>query len=277
MGLKKGSLASLVGKNKPIEVSQAQLVFKHMLQALDYISNHGITHRDVKPQNILYEEGNNGFNFQLADFGLCNDTDTAQTEGKGSPLYRAPEMTHSNTMQTDKVDMWSLFVTMLDILHREFHQIHFTDHYDGIHLWVIDYARKSKILSSIQEAANFNPEDRASAAQMLLKHFNGEGMCTPLNKVPPMKPFSVNFVPRQQVNAAQAQGWAQPVAPRQFMGNNIFGGGGFPIPAVLQPTTGGPPLGGINWGNATPRRPSRRINNGRLTNIYQLDHISEGP
>lgn len=190
--------------NKRAEDKLVQLVFHHMLQALDYISTKGIIHRDVKPENILYEIVDGQYIFQLADFGLCNASGVAATQGKGSPLYRAPEVTHCHEVQTDKVDMWSLFVTVVDMVYPKFRHFQFQDTDDDIHRHVIYCAQVSNDLIRIREAANFYPQNRASAAQMLVKIYNGEGMTTPWHKVPEMKPWEETFVPKHKINAIQA-------------------------------------------------------------------------
>jgi serine/threonine protein kinase len=66
----------------------------------------------VKPENILYISQPDGqYQFQLGDFGLCNRAIDATTH-TGSYLYMAPEMFRKGG-QTPKLDVWSLFVTML--------------------------------------------------------------------------------------------------------------------------------------------------------------------
>ena len=83
-----------------------------MLQALDCLAYNGIVNRDVKPENILYITLSDGqYQFQLGDFGLCNRIVDASSH-VGSPLYMAPEL-YRGRGQTHKVDIWSLFVTML--------------------------------------------------------------------------------------------------------------------------------------------------------------------
>ena len=77
-----------------------------ILQALDFLAVKGIVHRDVKPENILYEAyGHLGeeYRFQLGDFGLCNSTVDAVT-CVGTPFYMAPEVFQHGT-QTDKMDV----------------------------------------------------------------------------------------------------------------------------------------------------------------------------
>jgi serine/threonine protein kinase len=83
-----------------------------MLQAFDCLAWKGIVHRDEKPENILYVSQPSGqYQFQLRDFGLCNRVVNAATFA-GTRLYMAPKMFRKGG-QTSKLDVWSLFVTML--------------------------------------------------------------------------------------------------------------------------------------------------------------------
>ena len=152
--------------------SVANTVFFYILQAIDYLANEGIIHRDVKPANILYISQLDGqYHFQLRDFGLCNHAISATTYA-GTPIYMAPEM-YCRKDQTSKLDVWPLFVTMLWTLDvaefrlkcGEFKTIR--DLQEGVLA-----AAKSNMVSKIQDMAASNPEKRASAAQMLIKLYN---------------------------------------------------------------------------------------------------------
>lgn len=182
MGLKEGSLRSLFESRSDNDL--AKTAFHQMLQALDFLATYGLIHRHVKPDNILYETGpDNQYQFQLGDFGLCTRTVSATTT-VGTPYYMAPEMLQ-NGKQTDKVDVWSLFVTMvwtLDVggFRQTLTQLTSIDAVYGAVL----HAAKNQHILSIREMAEIIPECRASAAQMLVKCFNGEGLSTPRHRVP---------------------------------------------------------------------------------------------
>ncbi|RSM05510.1 hypothetical protein CEP52_006260 [Fusarium oligoseptatum] len=115
MPVKTGSVQSLIIKKEPFttEPASARPLLHQMLQALDCLNSHDIIHRDVKPDNILYTPLPDGkYLYQLADFGLANTVDLAQTEA-GSDMYMAPEIRLiTGQPQTTKMDIWSLFVTL---------------------------------------------------------------------------------------------------------------------------------------------------------------------
>jgi serine/threonine protein kinase len=184
MGLKEGTLESLVESG--VDASAvANSAFPQMLQALDCIAWKGIVHRDVKPENILYISQPDGqYQFQLGDFGLCNRIVDAATFA-GSRLYMPPEMFQEGD-QTHKVDVWSLFVTMLWILDAgEFRQrSNKFKTVAEVRRVVLSAASNVDSVSKIREMAIVNPEERASAAQMLVKYFDGAGLSTPRNQVP---------------------------------------------------------------------------------------------
>lgn len=188
MGLKEGTLASLVltGRNEDAIAGRA---YQHTLQALDFIACKGMVHRDVKPENILYITQPGGhFQFQLGDFGLCNRAVNAVSRA-GTMIYMAPEISSGRRgTQTHKVDVWSLFVTIVWTLNaggfRQ--QLMTTNRFRDeaeVHEEMVRIAATERRASDLREMAIIDPSQRASAAQMLVKHFGGEGLTTERNQV----------------------------------------------------------------------------------------------
>ncbi|KAH8727584.1 kinase-like domain-containing protein [Phaeosphaeriaceae sp. PMI808] len=218
MGLKEGTLESIVESGDGLPASVANSLFPQMLQALDCLAYNGIVHRDVKPENILYVSQPGGqYQFQLEDFGLCNRVIDAVTFA-GSCLYMAPEVLKKEG-QTSKLDVWSLFVTMLWTLDvggfrqrsNQFKSI------GDVQEAVLHAALNNATISKIREMAVVDPEERASAAQMLVKHYNGAGLSTPQDQVPALINSPALALPALTTRATRTK-------PRIFRkSRNIFG------------------------------------------------------
>ncbi|EEH06284.1 serine/threonine-protein kinase ppk11 [Histoplasma capsulatum G186AR] len=184
MPLKEGSLQTLMLRDHFKEnFSLANALLRQMLQALDYLAFFGIIHRDVKPANILYTSlSENQCCFQLADFGVCNSITNART-CVGSPIYMAPEVLEDKGIaQSSKVDVWSLFVTLayaLDVNGYRNKALATRDQKVEAAL----EAAETQELRSLKDMVAIDPKHRASAAQMLLKFYDGEGLTTPRNQI----------------------------------------------------------------------------------------------
>jgi serine/threonine protein kinase len=178
MGRKDGNLRDLLlgtaDTSRPPNV--AEDVFHHMLKALDYLAGKGIIHRDVKPENILYVMDAGNYVFQLGDFGLsCWEKRIGQdtTDPAGSLPYMAPEVFYTAQRQTSKADVWSLLVTMLWTLNvGGFRKLEGTSEpYDEVKATILGAVRLPDCVA-MREMAVVDPTSRASAAQLLKKHFS---------------------------------------------------------------------------------------------------------
>lgn len=116
--LPKGELFDYVAKTGPLSEPVARAVMKQILEAVGYMHSRGVTHRDLKLENIMFDEN---FTVKLIDFGF-----SAPTLGKdgsgflrtllGSPGYIAPEILARKQYKGAEVDMFSLGVIMFILL-----------------------------------------------------------------------------------------------------------------------------------------------------------------
>lgn len=185
MSLKPGNLCDLVKRTPSIRSDDDVInrLWHEMLMALDYLAFRGWIHRDVKLENILYTpSGDDNYLFQLADFGLASQQHLAKTYC-GSPLYMAPEMMYGTRQQSPKVDVWSLFVVIVILAQGGSLHPKLASYEDVLKCVRAAAARYEFLRPMAQE----DPDLRASAAQMLTKCFNGQGLSTPrhqINRIP---------------------------------------------------------------------------------------------
>ncbi|KAM0421113.1 hypothetical protein ACHAPT_011184 [Fusarium lateritium] len=183
MDLRDGDLQELVNSgsyNQPTS-DFAETVLHQMLEAIDFLAWEGIVHRDIKPANILYDYRQSEFNFYLGDFGVCNRQGAAVTR-VGTEAFWAPEVDQGGN-QTHKVDVWSLAATMLWVLDTRGFRLGFRTCRRTLPAWreVLD---KAAGLEDLEDMAVEDPEQRASAAQVLVHRYNGNGLTTPWNQIP---------------------------------------------------------------------------------------------
>lgn len=89
-----GDLGRYVQRYGPLPEQSAVKTAKQLTSALGYLHSQNITHRDVKPDNILIH-AQDDFTVKLTDFGLSKMVDNEQTFLRtfcGTLLYCAPEV-----------------------------------------------------------------------------------------------------------------------------------------------------------------------------------------
>ena len=89
-----GDLSTMLHEKGALPEPKVKLLARQTLQALDYLHQRKITHRDIKPDNILIVT-DNPIEVKLSDFGLSKivqDDDTFLKTFCGTLLYCAPEV-----------------------------------------------------------------------------------------------------------------------------------------------------------------------------------------
>jgi tRNA A-37 threonylcarbamoyl transferase component Bud32 len=91
-----------------------EIIFK-CTRALAYAHMQGVTHRDIKPGNILY--ATTPTDVRISDFGLALNVgaETTQITGVGSPAYMSPEQIREEIVD-HRTDLYSLGVVMYQML-----------------------------------------------------------------------------------------------------------------------------------------------------------------
>jgi serine/threonine protein kinase len=88
-----GELSAFLQKNGPMPEIMVKTVARQVLRALEYLHRRRITHRDIKPDNILIASFD-PLRVKLSDFGLSKavNQETFLKTFCGTLLYCAPEV-----------------------------------------------------------------------------------------------------------------------------------------------------------------------------------------
>lgn len=109
----------LRSKRSGLDEREALKYLRQVLQALSYLHEQGIAHRDVKLENVL-RDGRGGA--VLIDFGLCHwrrpGGELYSRKHCGTPQYAAPEIMGKLPYVPEAGDMWSCGVMLYALLTR---------------------------------------------------------------------------------------------------------------------------------------------------------------
>ncbi len=111
-----GSLADVLARDRSVSPNPAAAVTAQVAAALDYAHRRGVVHRDVKPDNVLFDEDGHAI---VTDFGIA----TARFHGRltntgramGTPHYMSPEQAMGK-MVDGRSDVYALGVMLYEMV-----------------------------------------------------------------------------------------------------------------------------------------------------------------
>lgn len=111
-----GELFDRIQKINCFSEREAAKYIKQLLSAIAYLHGKNIVHRDLKAENLLFENDSDEANMKLIDFGVsCSAVKGKKLkETLGTPYYIAPEVLLQN--YDEKCDVWSCGVILYILL-----------------------------------------------------------------------------------------------------------------------------------------------------------------
>jgi serine/threonine protein kinase/Flp pilus assembly protein TadD len=113
------SLREKIDREGPLPVDEAVRIATNVAEALDYAHRRGIVHRDVKPANILLQDGKP----VVSDFGVALAVGVAGADrltetglSLGTPYYMSPEQATGEERVGPATDIYALACVLYEML-----------------------------------------------------------------------------------------------------------------------------------------------------------------
>jgi calcium-dependent protein kinase len=110
--------------SRKLNEHSAKNVIEQILRALVYLHRLGVVHRDLKLENVLYENNSKDASIRLIDFGLSRtfDRTSVLNDYSRTPYTMTPEVASGSTKTaiTDKADVWAAGIVAWVLLSGEF-------------------------------------------------------------------------------------------------------------------------------------------------------------
>ena len=111
-----GSLAERLVRDRSVPPALAASVGAQVATALDYAHRRGIVHRDIKPDNVLFDEDSNAL---ITDFGIAtarfHSRLTATGRAMGTPHYMSPEQA-TGKLVDGRSDVYAVGIMLYEML-----------------------------------------------------------------------------------------------------------------------------------------------------------------
>ena len=115
------SLRARLARSGELPIQEAARILRDVLSALSYAHEHGVVHRDIKPDNVLLT-GNHAV---VADFGVAKALSASTNPGSsltslgvalGTPAYMSPEQAAADPATDHRADLYAVGAMAYEML-----------------------------------------------------------------------------------------------------------------------------------------------------------------
>lgn len=128
-------LCALYKKDPKNYYSKMVKYSRHMLEGVKYLHSIGFVHFDIKPDNFIYKQDDEGGVVKIMDFGLALTIEEAKDDqqSRGTRGFMAPEVYEKRELSDPKkADVWSLGCTILTMLGNDMEHQKICDLIEGV-------------------------------------------------------------------------------------------------------------------------------------------------
>ncbi|KAL9389955.1 hypothetical protein Peur_018560 [Populus x canadensis] len=171
-----GDLFSKIRKMGKLKEPAARRYFQQLVSAIHFCHQNGVSHRDIKPHNLLLDGKGN---LKISDFGLSALKNEGVNGGFllqtacGTPAFTAPEVMARRGYDGSKADAWSCGVILFFLLSASlpFDDSNLAVMYRKIHKgeYQLPSCLPKSVKSIINQLLDPNPNKRMSI-EALMKH-----------------------------------------------------------------------------------------------------------
>lgn len=97
-----------------VSEEEGAMIFMQIMSAIEYMHNQDISHRDIKLENILIENGSK--KVKIIDFGFCCASKEKLKIFCGTPSYMSPEIVSKREYYGPPSDIWACGVLLYVLL-----------------------------------------------------------------------------------------------------------------------------------------------------------------
>jgi serine/threonine protein kinase len=179
--LRGGALSKVLEERRRLDPAEIRKLLADVASALGYAHARGIVHRDIKPDNIMFDEFGQCV---VTDFGIAKAGTNSRLTGTGmsigTPHYMSPEQARAQAID-GRSDLYSLGIVAYQALVGELpydgedsFSIGYKHIMEPIPVPLLDTMEERRLFQIVKKLMMKDPEDRYQDADALLRDLEGQ-------------------------------------------------------------------------------------------------------